>query len=379
MKTYFITGATGAIGSALVPLLLADPDVEVRLLLRAPSPEALHDRLEHLFRFWEVPPEGEAIRRRVIGLRGDATLPRFGLTATEYGALTEECSHIVHAAGNVRMNLPIEEARRSSVDSAQGVVALARACINNHALRKLEFVSTVGVGGRMPLVPEAWISEPRGFHNTYEQAKAEAEDHLRRQMEEHGLPVTVHRPSMVVGDSRTGKIIHFQIFYYLCEFLSGRQTRGILPILSNTQLDTIPVDYVVQALHWSSTSDETVGKVLHLCSGREKAMAIPWLTDALRKIFDTHGQPTPPLRQIPLWLFGVALPVLKGLSDPRRRKALSNLSLFLDYASDRQEFDNRNTIAPLTAVGIRVPSPQAYLRNLLAAYFAAKRHAPSKR
>ena len=53
-------------------------------------------------------------------------------------------------------------------------------------------------------------------------------DELRKKQVPHGK-VTLHRPSMVVGHAETGKVIHFQVFYHLCEFLSGRHTRGLIP------------------------------------------------------------------------------------------------------------------------------------------------------
>jgi thioester reductase-like protein len=326
-----------------------------------------------LFHFWGVDAEDEAFRGRVIGLRGDVTVTRFGLTEAEYRELVDSCTHIVHAAGNVRMNLPIEVARHSAVDSAKHIVALARACLARGFLEKVEFVSTVGVGGRLTYVPEDWLTEPRIFHNTYEQAKAEAEEYLREQMEQHQLPVTVHRPSMVVGDAHTGKIIHFQIFYYLCEFLSGRQTFGLMPVLNNARLDTIPVDYVTNAIRWSSCQPATAGKIFHLCSGPDQAMELPWLIQALRGILIAHGEQLPRLRLVPLWLFESALPLVKRFTAKKARKALNNLSLFLDYASDRQQFANERTTLLLSSAGMVVPLPGSYLANLLTAYLAQAR------
>ena len=145
MKNYFVTGATGAIGSALIPLLLADPETRVQLLLRAKSPQELAERREELCRFWEIAAEDVPVRERIQAWCGDVTLPRFGLEDATYSALAAECTHIVHSAGNVRMNLPIEQARHSSVDSAVNILELANAC---RKLQKIEFVSTVGVGGR---------------------------------------------------------------------------------------------------------------------------------------------------------------------------------------------------------------------------------------
>jgi len=372
LKTYFVTGATGAVGSALIPLLLEDPVVQVKLLIRAPSPAELSARLETLFHFWGVGAEDEAFRGRVFGLRGDVTVARFGLTEAEYRDLADSCTHIVHAAGNVRMNLPIEAARHSAVDSAKHIVTLSRACLAHGSLEKVEFVSTVGVGGRLSYVPEEWLTEARGFHNTYEQAKAEAEAYLHEQIEQHGLPVTVHRPSMVVGDSRSGKIIHFQLFYYLCEFLTGRQTLGLMPNLRYTRLDTIPVDYVASAIRWSSHQPECAGRVFHLCSGPDLAMELNWLMEALQEILRNYGDKLPHLYRVPLWMFQGALPLLKWQAGDKTRKALNNLTLFLDYVSDRQRFANDATNQALSSVGIGLPAPSDYLGSVVSAYLAQK-------
>jgi nucleoside-diphosphate-sugar epimerase len=268
------------------------------------------------------------------------------------------------------MNLPIDDARRSSLASAKEIIALARQSARRGMLKKLEFVSTVGVGGRMPLVPETWITEKRPFHNTYEQAKAEAEDYLRDQMNRYGLPITLHRPSMVVGEARSGKIIHFQIFYYLCEFLAGRRTLGLVPDLAGVKLDTIPVDYVADALCWSSSRKETAGKVLHLCSGPDNAMDIDWLIGELRNFLSGRNVTLSPDIRLPLPLFRRALPLLKLLAPRSRRRALGIVPLFLDYAQDKQVFANENTVQILGSAGIDLPAPAYYVKNLLSAYFA---------
>ncbi|MBS0551136.1 MAG: SDR family oxidoreductase, partial [Proteobacteria bacterium] len=259
MKHYFLTGASGAVGSAVVPLLLDDPDTHVRVLLRADSPEHLQARLEELCRFWQLAPDAEA-RRRMQPLRGDATLHHFGLSDADYASLTADTTHIIHCAASVRMNEPLDKARRSAVGSAEAILALARELAQRGLLQKLEFVSTVGIAGKRPgLLPETWIDEPRAFHNTYEQSKAEAEVLVRDAIEREHLPITVHRPSMVIGDSRDGRIIHFQIFYYICEILSGRRTFGLYPDFGEIRLDVIPVDWVADALTAASRSQATAG------------------------------------------------------------------------------------------------------------------------
>lgn len=369
MTTVFVTGATGAVGSAVVAALLADPDTELRLLIRAQSAAEADDRRDSLLHFLGVAPSDSARRERVRALRGDATAPALGLDAAAFADLCSSCTHIVHAAGAVRMNLPLDEARRSAVGSAREIVALARACPQ---LRKVEFVSTVGVGGRLPgTLPESWIGSPRSYHNTYEQAKAEAEDLVRAEAE-RGLPLTIHRPSMVVGDSRTGAAIHFQIFYHLCEFLSGRRTFGLCPRLGSARLDTVPSDHVGAAIAWSIREPSTAGAILHLCSGPAHAIALDALQRLVRAEFAAAGLRTPPLVRVPPRAFGWATKALAPVVDERTRKALGTLPVFLDYLATEQAFGNASTLALLAAAGMPLPDPSEYLPVVLRRYVARK-------
>jgi nucleoside-diphosphate-sugar epimerase len=214
------------------------------------------------------------------------------------------------------------------------------------------------------LIPERPLVEKREFHNTYESTKAEAEDYIRQKSHE-GLPVTIHRPSMVVGDSRNGKIIQFQVFYYLCEFLSGRPTRGIMPDTRGVKLDIIPVDYVTRAIHWSSNHEGANGRILHLCSGPEHAIEIPALTDSVRDILESSGEDLPRIRSVPLGAFSALISILRFAVSGKTRKAFRNLELFLDYAHDRQIFANHETTEILRKDGIFIPLVDEYLRSII--------------
>ena len=367
MKNYFVTGATGAIGSALIPILLPDPQNQVSLLLRAKSPEDLAARLEALFSFWQIGPDDLTARQRVNALRGDVTQPRFGLADADYRTLCADCTHIVHSAGNVRMNLPIEQARHSSVDSAHNIIELADNC---RGLEKVEFVSTVGVGGRTKgALPEEWILTPRGFHNTYEQAKAEAEVTVQTAVE-RGLPATVHRPSMVVGDTISGRIIHFQIFYHLCEFLSGRRTLGLAPGFGVARLDIVPADYVAQAIAWSSTSTASTGWIIHTCSGPDLALPLEPLRDTVRRAFSAAGRRLPPVIDLPTGVFKALLAGVSIFMPAETRRAIRTLPVFLDYLATEQSFANHRSQALLAEAGLALPTPASYLDKVLGYYLA---------
>lgn len=378
MSIYFLTGGTGAVGSAIVPVLLAEPETEVRLLLRADSDAALAQRLEDLMRFWGW-TDFHNKRVRIKAYRGDAALPNFSLHDAQYAELIRECTHVIHCAGTVRMNLSIEDARRSAVGSAQETVNFARELAVGGRLRKFEYVSTVGVAGKRPgALPEIWMDEPRAFHNTYEQAKAEAEEIVRSAIANEGLPVTVHRPSMVIGDSRDGRIIHFQIFYFICEFLSGRKTLGLYPDFGEVRLDVIPVDWVAEAIVASSLDPETAGAIFHLCSGPELAPRLEDLKANVRTAFKAHGLSVPPGIRLPRRWFAALARLAARLAPVSQRKALATLPIYLDYLADRQGFDNAKYTAWLASRGMSAPRSEDYLPAVLD-YYLNKRHPPAAR
>jgi thioester reductase-like protein len=366
VRTYFITGATGVVGSAVLAALLKHSDTRFRLLIRAPSDEALDARLTALL--GGLHHERHAGDGRVNGLRGDATLPRFGLDEATYQRLAAECTHVIHAAASVRMNLPLEAARTAAVTAAEQVLAFCDAGTRAGAFAKAEFVSTVGVGGRWqgPL-PERWIDEPRAFHNTYEQSKAEAEVIIARAIAT-GVPATVHRPSMVVGDSRTGRIPHFQVFYHLAEFVAGRRTFGLLPPLAGRTVDLVPSDFVAAAIAWSSTAEAARGKVLHLCAGPAEAVRLDWLCDHVRRRVHERGLDSPRIRCVSPGLLAAVARLTALFVGERARRALSTLPMFLDYLGEDQVFCNQATTALLSKVPIELPRAVAFLGPVLDYY-----------
>ena len=91
MTCVFITGATGVVGSELVPLFLESPETEVRILVRAEDENRLRHRVDDLFDYWQLSPDLEAdFRRRLVALPGDVTRPRLGLGGDAWQRLARE-------------------------------------------------------------------------------------------------------------------------------------------------------------------------------------------------------------------------------------------------------------------------------------------------
>jgi thioester reductase-like protein len=374
MRQVLITGATGALGSAVVPLFLAEPDTRVVLLLRAADDAALRGRVDELLEFWGSDLADPAARERLTVLRGDVSLPRLGLTEEVWQGLARDLTHIVHAAASVKLDMSEAEATRSSVRPVEEILALAEAGRAAGALRKLDYISTLGVAGRMQgLVPEQPLDGSQGFHSTYESSKAAAERLVLAAMAA-GLPATVHRPSMVIGHSATGKIIHFQVFYFLARFLSGAQSWGIVPRLDGLAVDLVPVDYVARAIHWASGAEAATGRILHLCAGPEGAVPAMRLVEIVRACREAQGIALPRLRIVPAAMFKALVAIATLIGSARQRRGMENLQRFLAYAEDRQFFANTATRALLDAARIPLPAAESFIGPALE-FEAARRHA----
>lgn len=369
-KHVFLTGATGTIGSELLPRFLDEPDTLLTLLIRARDDEALGKRVADLLAWCGIAPDDPRIER-LDARRGDISAPDFGLPDADLVALGRSLTHIVHCAASVKLNLSLDEARASAVVPTRQVLTLARSAAEAGRLQKVDLVSTVGVWGCEPgTMPEEPLPAVARFHNTYEAAKAEAERVLWS--DGGGLPITVHRPSMVVGDARDGRVIHFQVFYHLCEFLSGVRTRGIMPNLSEATLDTIPVDYVARAIHWSSNTPDTAGRIFHLCSGPLDAVPLPALQRRVRELWQGAGIDLPPLRRVDRRLIAALVPVVGVFLPSRQRRALRALPPVLAYLAERQAFGNARSRAELDHAGIPFPPPATYLDGVLRFYLQAR-------
>lgn len=365
MRHYFLTGGTGVVGSAFLRRI-ASPEARATLLLRADTQAQADERLQKLLRFCEV---DHPATLGIDALPGDLYRPSLGLSPEAYDRVAHTCTHLVHCAGNVHMNLPLAEARRQTLAMTTGILELLEASAVAH---KLEFVSTVGVAGHTGgEIPEQWLDHPRHFRNSYEAAKAEAETLVRAKIAA-GRPISVHRPSMVVGDARTGKTIAFQVFYYLCEFLSGGRSHGFLPAVDGMCLDIVPADYVARVLEWSSRREAPPVPILHLCAGPLDALPLSRMIADVRRIFTACGRQLPMVKELPLPLCKMALRLIRPLIPPRDRRALDAMPFLFAYLKKAQTFGNRHTRALLETDGIELPKPEEYFETVLGYYLDRK-------
>lgn len=351
-ETLLLTGATGHIGQSLLPRLLAQPDTRVIALVRSSDETHLAARLNRL-----RAPLGEAGARLDV-VRGDVVLPGLGLSATDRDRLLSECDAVLHSAAAVRFDLPEASAADQNVRGAEAALELSRALAERGRLRRHDHVSTCYIAGdRRGLVYESEIDLGQGFRNSYEWSKCQAELRLRAARDE-GLPIAVHRPSIVVGHSQTGETEAFNVLYWPLK-LYARGWWRTCPGSPNTPVDLVPVDFVADAMVRIRRDPATLGGTFHLAVG-EQAPTIGALARHVARIIDG-----PPLRFVDqgfyrAWVRPLLWPFFL---TPRGRTIRRGGDAFMPYFAGNPLFD---TAAARAALGdLRPPAVETYLERIL--------------
>jgi nucleoside-diphosphate-sugar epimerase len=187
-----------------------------------------------------------------------------------------------------------------------------------------------------------------------------------------GLPITVLRPSMVVGDSRDGRVIHFQVCYHLARFIAGTRTRGVVPAFGDVRLDLVPSDYVARAIATSMTRADATGRILHLCAGPGGAMPLDEVGERVRAFLAAHGEAIGPPRHVPRSMVRLFARVGGAVVPGSAGRALASLPHFLDYLAEDQRFANAQTAAFFARENLRPPPIASYLDTVLE-YWHARR------
>jgi long-chain acyl-CoA synthetase len=282
--TVLLTGATGFLGTQVARRLLVRPGVRVVALVRADDDDRAARRLARSW--WDWPELVEAVGERVEPLAGDVSAPRLGLTDLAYDAIAGRVTHIVHAAADLRIDAPAKELARTNVTGTANVIALARAASRDHRFERLLHVSTAYVAGtRRGRVAEDALDASAGFANAYERTKYEGERLARAARDE--IPVTVVRPSMIVGDSTTGQVTTFNTFYVpLRLFMTGRLR--IVPARGHVRVDIIPVDQVADGVARLVFAPAAAGLTVHLTAPFETLPTVAELVQLVRRWAREH-------------------------------------------------------------------------------------------
>ncbi|MEW1642931.1 SDR family oxidoreductase [Streptomyces sp. NPDC091219] len=298
-----LTGAAGVLGQALVDELCDDYDL-ICLRHRAPLDDP-----------------------RVREVTADLNAPGLGLSAARRRDLAAEVDVVVHSAAATNWRLAPADIWRTNLDGTRSMLDLAA-----RADAPFFYMSTAFVAN--PLAPEERERFPGAA--AYLASKSAAEEAVRAA----DAPGVILRPSLVMGDSSTGRIARVQ---GLTRALGGI-VKGQVPVLPGspgTRIDMVPQDVVARAVGDLIRSGAAQGEYW-LTAGQE-AILQREVVEICLEFAGRHGERPHPPRLIPVEaVHRLLLPLLEGPSFPalvrRRLQDYAELLLVfqreLPFASD---------------------------------------------
>lgn len=344
MKAMFLTGATGFVGGeAIKRYVERAPDLHYFVMIRARTDELFAKRCDKLLstHFGDA---AEGLRSRFTFVKGDLLKEHLGLSDADRAAVAENCDWVVHCAASVDFGATLEFSREYNVDGTRRVLELAEDIDRAHGLRRLDYVSTAYVSGSRDDVvsPDELTTHGLGWANFYEQSKFEAEA-LVRAFREQGFPVSIYRPSTVVGDSRTGETSNFNVLYWPLR-VYARGWWNLMIGYEETPVDVVPVNYVADCLvNLSLKGESTVGRNYHLAAGPEKVCKIRQLATAASSFFNQKY----PKFVTPEMFRKVYQPALDKNATPAQRALIKQGIVYMPYFVRSPLFDTTSTVTDL--------------------------------
>ena len=343
-----ITGATGFLGTQLVhEILQQQPHARLALLIRDRPGLSGQQRADAI-----IPPDQ---RSRVEVYSGDVGLPNCGIDSAVWSRLSAEATRVIHCAATVRFDHSLEEARRINVEGTRRVLDFSAAA---RQLRSLAYVGTAYVAGeRADLVREGELVVGQTYRNTYEQTKAEAEALVQSRL--GSLPGVILRPSIIVGDSRTGVTSSFKMMYWPLKIYARRLWRTV-PGYPDAVLDIVPVDFVATAVAQLAFDEAALGSTVHLCAGPRGSATIAQVAQRASEYFHV-----PEPRYVdPKFFFAALRPLLFMALWGSKRRVLRDGRAYRDYFTMRMQFDTTNAERLLGPSGVYPPPVLDYLDRL---------------
>ena len=254
-RSIFLTGFPGFIAGRLVERL-ADEETQFFLLVQSRFVETATKMAERIAFETGIPIENFVL------VEGDIVLTDLGISPEDLETIQAETTDIFHLAAAYDLAIDKDIAFAVNFEGTKNVNEFARGV---KELKRYNYVSTCYVAGRRKgEVLETELEHREGFRNFYEESKYLAEYEVEKLKSD--LPVTIFRPSVVVGDSHTGETAKYDGIYYLIQYLRKwpAALRAINVGNKRVRLNLVPVDFVTDAITALSADEKAIGKTIAL-------------------------------------------------------------------------------------------------------------------
>ncbi len=347
MARILFTGFPGFLGSELVPRVLArGVDEHVACLVQRKFAGLAEQRVA------EIVAKEPRFAGRIELVEGDITRPDLGLE--DGGAFAADTVEIYHLAAVYDLAVAREVGMKVNVEGTRHILDFAERCPN---LRRLQYVSTCYVSGKFAgIFREDDLAKGQEFNNFYEETKYLAEVEVQERMRQ-GLPATIYRPAIVVGDSKSGMTQKYDGPYFAIRWVLKQPYVAVMPVAGDphrTRLNLVPRDFVIDAIAYLSAAPEAVGKVYQLAD--PEALTIDEVLTAVARATGRFLIRVP----LPTSVAKAAIHYVPGVYWLMQIPAAT-----VDYFVHPTFYDTAHSRADLAAAGIHVPPLRSYLNTLV--------------
>lgn len=343
-ETIFITGFPGFIAERLTARL-AKSDAQFYLLAQSDFVERAKRIIEKIAGETRTPLENFTL------VEGDITRENLGIGAEDLAVISAQTTDVYHLAAVYDLGVKQEIAYQVNVEGTRRVNELVGTLPH---LRRYNYVSTCYVAGkRTGEILETELEHDAGFRNFYEETKYLAEREVEQLKAR--FPVTIYRPSVVVGDSNTGETAKYDGIYSLINYL--RKAPNLLRFVnvgnSVVKLNLVPIDFVVESIAALAKDERAAGKTVALAD--PQPLTTEQLFDAISEsLTNKKSVIKPPAQLVEKSLLLPFSPAFSGLPFPS-----------VPYFFVPQTYDTSVADQLLAAHRIACPNFTSYVGNLL--------------
>lgn len=236
--------------------------------------ELIHGTSHHLYILARNRKKAERLKdsftkeeqHRVHLITGDITLPSFGMEEERISSLAGKIDCFYHSAALVKFDESLrDELFAINYEGTKHALELAKKL----QVPKFFYVSTAYTVGKRHTGVEDLYPEDESYHNPYEESKVKAEHLVFSYGDE--MDVSIFRPSIIVGDSKTGEadseftlygfMRALDIFRRRVERKNDAENDSLYRVVANPAgtSNFVPVDYVAEILALAITKAEPYG------------------------------------------------------------------------------------------------------------------------
>ena len=204
--TIALTGATGFLGSHLMATLLSK-GYNIIVFGRSAKNESLEERISRLLYWFGI----DSCLDQVTCVDTDLSQDNLGIPTGEYSRLCSVVDSVIHCASDTSFSeSKREKVMAANINNLKGILEFSK----NAHVNFFHYISTAYVAGTGVTYCKETLSSVKTFTNVYEESKAEAEKIISRFCEKNSICLSIIRPSIVYGDSQSGRSLKFNALYF---------------------------------------------------------------------------------------------------------------------------------------------------------------------